>query len=105
MRAMAKEAHTALAVDEVKRSQERRVRKQRTQLVDSFLDFSQVYKSAPASGRSRGLTAVLVDRAHDGLHDVSQIRGGRHRALRVSEILLTRSPRAFGKSRSKDGTL
>lgn len=96
---MAKEAHTALAVDEVKRSQEHRVRNQRTQLVDSFLDFSQVYRSASASGRGRGLTVVLVDRAHDGLHDVSQTRGGRHRrALRVSATLSG----SFGKSRSNE---
>ena len=89
---MAKKAHTALAVDEVKRSQERRVRKQRTQLVDSFLDFSQVYRSAPASGGGRGLTTVLVDSAHDGLHDVSQVRGGgRHRTLACFGNPLTRS--------------
>ena len=36
---MEKEAHTALAVDEVERSQERRVGEQRTKLVDAFFDF------------------------------------------------------------------
>lgn len=39
---MTDEAHATLAVDQVERSQQRRVRKQRTQLVDSLLDFSQI---------------------------------------------------------------
>lgn len=48
---------------------------------------STFLRSAPASDSGRGLTILLIDRAHDGLHDVCQTRGGHpQRATSVAKM-------------------